>query len=580
MAGFFDGRVIPVPPTLANADRYEILGLADTEPNLGVPPVDGYGLVSTAAGVRSWQLVPPAGPPGPPGAPGPTGGTGASGPPGPSGPSGTPGTPGTPGPVGPPGSGGGSGALNAKYIDSISFDGTQTTFTLTSAGVNLPVTVLQQDLVLFIGGAIQLAGTAFTWNAGLSQVTFTSAPPAGDYFVGWVASQVATGPTGPTGPTGAGGLERLDNISGGFNGSTVTFTLTYLGGTTLPSTVNADDLVLFIGGAVQSTAAFSWNPALSQVTFSTPPLAGDYFVGFVGNTVSIAGVPTGLISMWSGSVAAIPGGWQLCDGTNGTPDLRDRFIVGAGSSYVPGDTGGQNAVTLGISEMPSHTHGMNYQQKNVEDTGGAPVSDMRFGGDPDGGFTNYYDQFGNITYTGGNGAHENRPPYYALAYIMCINGSSSGGGSVTGTVIWSSASTAPIGYIVCNGAAVSRTTYSNLFAVIGTTYGNGDGSTTFNLPDLRGEFIRGWDSGRGVDSGRVFGSSQLDDFESHSHGPDGYPPGLNGIWVDWVNAPVPRFEVASNPGSGVWLKSMPTTAATGGTETRPRNVALLPCIKY
>jgi len=571
MAGFFDGRVIPVPPTLANATRYEILGLADTEPNLGVPPVDGYGLVSTAAGVRSWQLVPPAGPPGPPGAPGPTGGTGASGPPGPSGPSGTPGTPGTPGPVGPPGSGGGSGALNAKYIDSISFDGTQTTFTLTSAGVNLPVTVLQQDLVLFIGGAIQLAGTAFTWNSGLSQVTFTSAPPAGDYFVGWVASQVATGPTGPTGPTGAGGLERLDNISGGFNGSTVTFTLTYLGGTTLPTNVTADDLVLFIGGAVQSTAAFSWNSALSQVTFSTAPLAGDYFVGFVGNTVAIAGVPTGLISMWSGSVAAIPGGWQLCDGTNGTPDLRDRFIVGAGSSYAPGNTGGQNAVTLGIGEMPNHTHGMNYQQKNVEDTGGAPVSDMRFGGDPDGGFTNYFDQFGNITFTGGNGAHENRPPYYALAYIMCISGSGSGGGgSVTGTVIWSSASTAPIGYVVCNGAAVSRTTYSNLFAVIGTTYGNGDGSTTFNLPDLRGEFIRGWDAGRGVDPGRVFGSSQLDDFESHTHDTTyayGFDFGSTGRAAGGANS-VQTYNTSQ------------AINATGGTETRPRNVALLPCIKF
>jgi len=573
MAGFFDGRVIPVPPTLANATRYEILGLADTEPNLGVPPVDGYGLVSTAAGVRSWQLVPPAGPPGPPGAPGPTGGTGASGPPGPSGPSGTPGTPGTPGPVGPPGSGGGSGALNAKYIDSISFNGTQTTFTLTSAGVNLPITVLQQDLVLFIGGAIQLAGTAFTWNAGLSQVTFTSAPPAGDYFVGWVASQVATGPTGPTGPTGAGGLERLDNISGGFNGSTVTFTLTYLGGTTLPSNVTADDLVLFIGGAVQSTAAFSWNPALSQVTFSTAPLAGDYFVGFVGNTVAIAGVPTGLISMWSGSVAAIPGGWQLCDGTNGTPDLRDRFIVGAGSSYAPGNTGGQNAVTLGIGEMPNHGHGFSdpghSHQSTRNDfaanTGGYGSGSGGGGLGPNTVFTNNVGTGITFVAEGGSGAHENRPPYYALAYIMCISGSSSGGGSVTGTVIWSSASTAPIGYVACNGAAVSRTTYSNLFAVIGTTYGSGDGSTTFNLPDLRGEFIRGWDAGRGVDSGRVFGSSQLDDFASHDH------PLFNQISG-------PGTSVISGPSGSNTINTV--TGSTGGTETRPRNVALLPCIKF
>lgn len=69
-----------------------------------------------------------------------------------------------------------------------------------------------------------------------------------------------------------------------------------------------------------------------------------------------------------------------------------------------------------------------------------------------------------------------------------------------------------------NGAAVSRTTYADLFAKIGETYGAGDGSTTFNLPDLRAYVPRGWDDGRGIDIGRVFGSSQLDDNKSHTHG--------------------------------------------------------------
>ena len=75
----------------------------------------------------------------------------------------------------------------------------------------------------------------------------------------------------------------------------------------------------------------------------------------------------------------------------------------------------------------------------------------------------------------------------------------------------------PSGYLKANGAAVSRITYSNLFAAIGTTFGAGDGPTTFNLPDLRGEFIRGFDDGRGVDSGRVLGSSQTDAFQGHWH---------------------------------------------------------------
>ena len=80
----------------------------------------------------------------------------------------------------------------------------------------------------------------------------------------------------------------------------------------------------------------------------------------------------------------------------------------------------------------------------------------------------------------------------------------------TGSVHMMATTTAPSGYLKCNGAAVSRTTYADLFAIIGTAHGAGDGSSTFNVPDLRGEFVRGWDDSRGVDSGRNFGSSQSD----------------------------------------------------------------------
>jgi hypothetical protein len=74
----------------------------------------------------------------------------------------------------------------------------------------------------------------------------------------------------------------------------------------------------------------------------------------------------------------------------------------------------------------------------------------------------------------------------------------------------------PFGWLVCNGAAVQRVRYRRLFDVIGTAFGAGDGSTTFNIPDLRGEFIRGWDAGRGVDTGRVLGSSQAYPVQSGS----------------------------------------------------------------
>lgn len=75
----------------------------------------------------------------------------------------------------------------------------------------------------------------------------------------------------------------------------------------------------------------------------------------------------------------------------------------------------------------------------------------------------------------------------------------------------------PVNWLECNGQAVNRVTYANLYTAIGTTYGAGDGSTTFNVPDLRAEFIRGFDNGRGVDSGRVFGSSQAGANHSHTH---------------------------------------------------------------
>tara|TARA_A100001391_G_scaffold164419_1_gene124121 strand:+ start:1899 stop:3044 length:1146 start_codon:yes stop_codon:yes gene_type:complete len=100
----------------------------------------------------------------------------------------------------------------------------------------------------------------------------------------------------------------------------------------------------------------------------------------------------------------------------------------------------------------------------------------------------------------------------------------------TGCVFCRAAASVPAGYLECNGAAVSRSTYSALFAVIGTTYGSGNGSSTFNLPDLRGEFVRGFDNGRGVDSGRSINNPQGSANQSHNHS-----YGNNGITVSGAN---------------------------------------------
>lgn len=89
--------------------------------------------------------------------------------------------------------------------------------------------------------------------------------------------------------------------------------------------------------------------------------------------------------------------------------------------------------------------------------------------------------------------------------------------SVIGEIIFYAGSSAPAGWLECDGSAVSRTTYAGLFAVVGTTYGAGDGSTTFNLPDNRGYFLRGYDHGAGRDTGRTIGSTQTASLLTHNH---------------------------------------------------------------
>lgn len=140
-------------------------------------------------------------------------------------------------------------------------------------------------------------------------------------------------------------------------------------------------------------------------------------------------------------------------------------------------------------------------------------------------------------------------------------------------------SSAPNGWLSCNGANVSRTTYSDLFAAIGTTWGAGDGTTTFGLPDLRGEFVRGWDAGRGADSGRSFASSQADQFQDHGHRLTGRQhAGADGAFNEFGdNQAAEVYSNTTSVGAPVERNSNGTPRV--GSETRPRNVAMLYCIK-
>ncbi len=152
--------------------------------------------------------------------------------------------------------------------------------------------------------------------------------------------------------------------------------------------------------------------------------------------------------------------------------------------------------------------------------------------------------------------------------------------SPTGSVTYFAAATAPTGWLKADGSLISRTTYADLFAVIGETFGAGDGSTTFALPDLRGEFIRGFDDGRGVDTGRTLGDSQDDELASHNH---------KGRWVNGeVGSGGSRTIIGNKSDLSVPFSDSGTDPvnypldpleSTGGSETRPRNVSLLAIIK-
>lgn len=152
----------------------------------------------------------------------------------------------------------------------------------------------------------------------------------------------------------------------------------------------------------------------------------------------------------------------------------------------------------------------------------------------------------------------------------------------TGSVHTFAMNAPPAGYLECDGTQVSRSTYATLFGVIGTTHGAGDGSTTFNLPDIRGEFVRGWDHGRGIDSGRAFASSQAEAIGPHYH--------LVAADVIGSSTPSSSNHLAGETSLGgdteydlQGTSSTPnvfrTGTGSGGTETRPRNVAYLFAIK-
>ena len=263
-------------------------------------------------------------------------------------------------------------------------------------------------------------------------------------------------------------LDSLDNLLDGTTPISPNLSTLTIGGTAVTASVTELNV---LDGASVTTADLT---KLGSVTASATEL--NYVDGVTSNIqaqinsviAAAAGeniVPSGGIIMWSGSTASIPAGWFLCNGSNGTPDLRSRFVVGAGGAYAVGATGGADSVTLSTDQMPAHSHSGSTNSAgshtHTGSTGSAGTHNHRLYGNAAGSILSigsqtatvmggqstgsYTDSYGGIQHvedagshshslsisaagdhthtvsvgdTGGGASHENRPPYYALAYIM------------------------------------------------------------------------------------------------------------------------------------------------------------------
>ena len=150
----------------------------------------------------------------------------------------------------------------------------------------------------------------------------------------------------------------------------------------------------------------------------------------VGGDLNVSGsvsgygtAPVGCIILWSGKQNEIPGGWHLCDGSEGTPDLRDRFVVGAGREYAVNDKGGEKTHQLRTNEMPSHYHEYvgDDQLAGIESGCSTALRRTSTGYDAASSLGgSWYSHVYATSLVGSDSPHENRPPYYALCYIMRV----------------------------------------------------------------------------------------------------------------------------------------------------------------
>lgn len=209
------------------------------------------------------------------------------------------------------------------------------------------------------------------------------------------------------------------------NSNTITGAATISGALSLGGALTYGGVTLSNAVTGTGNMVLSASPALTGTPTAPTAAPGTNTTQIATTAFALAnGIPSGAILLWSGSIASIPSGWYLCDGSNGTPDLRNRFVVGAGSTYAVAATGGSaDAIVVSHTHTGStdtagvHTHnyqGSNYQPNNaagsIPDWIGSSTMTTQSAGAHSHTLT--------INSTGSSGTNANLPPYYALAYIM------------------------------------------------------------------------------------------------------------------------------------------------------------------
>ena len=183
------------------------------------------------------------------------------------------------------------------------------------------------------------------------------------------------------------------------------------------NSTNADQFVTFVENSsgnnpIRVDAGIKYNPSTNTLKATNFSGDGSLLTNITTGQLQGAGIfVSGMIVLWSGAADAIPTGFVLCDGNNSTPNLSGRFVVGydaSNSDYDVNDTGGSESVTLTVNQIPAHTHNINLAVRAFYQ------EPRNFGVGTDGSANNSEDTGS----TGGGQSHENRPPYYALCYIM------------------------------------------------------------------------------------------------------------------------------------------------------------------